>query len=368
LHPLIYLYLFLCVSCYATDTYLKLRSFYFDPDITQLPLENWNNPTAQDYQLIQDFLLKKKERLIASPVENRPFPSCELNTDFFDWTIRRMGSILALADCPVSGIEYFGNDPSQREKCVICYVTRKISASSRDYVKGLNLIIQSLKHFNFDGHLIYYIGGWPNLKKGRLKYADVPYGFKPFLFEEAKDRGYKNILWLDGCCIPVKSLDPIFSQMKSKGLFLRSFYSNLENSCFNDGYKYLMPSLNITDLTEYEGFATPVLGINIENKGANQLLNEWIKLTQEKVPMLMGDEISLGFLVNQLNLQEGRMPEHFYMEMPKDTGDFCYWKKEKRTVLLHQYDFVNTDVKIPENLFKKRNSQKKRYKRRRMGR
>jgi len=345
--------LLLSVSCFATDISSKLRSFYFDPDVSQLPISDWNNPTLQDYQLIRGFLLEKKKRLVNSRIEDRPFPTEELNTKFFGWTTYRMGSILGPIEDPESGIEYFGNDPNQREKCVICYVTRKRSKSSRDYVKGLQWIIKSLKSFNFDGHLIYYIGGWPNIKKGRLKYADVPYGFKPFLFEEARDRGYKNILWLDACVVPVKSLRPIFSHMKTKGVCLKSFYGTMNNRSFNDGYKCLMPSLNITDFTKYECFTSPVVGFNVENKKANHLLSEWIQLAEEKVPMLMGDQESLSFLANQLNLQEGRMPRHFYVEMTQNGGDFCYWKKDRRAILMHQYNFLDTDVKVPYDLFRK---------------
>lgn len=349
---LFFLIAFIFLSCFGNDNKSKVHRFYFDPDVTQLPISDWKNPTNKDYQMIQDFLKEKQKLLKAIPAEDYPYSNLEVNKTFRFWSLYRMSSIVGIADDPEIVIDYLGNDPNQRDKCIICYVTRQRSEKARDYIKGLQWIKKSLKHFNFGGHLYYYIGGWPGLKRGRLKYADVPYGFKPFLFEEARDMGYKNILWLDACTVPVASLSPIFYQMKENGLCILSTGSKYGNESEYDGFKVLMPDLNLSKDVRYEHFVTQAVGINVSNKKANQLLDEWVVQAEKKLPMVMGDEVPFLFLVHNLNLQNMRMPKSYCVKTFAEK-DFFYWKKEKRAILYHHYEFLKPDSEVPENLFSK---------------
>jgi hypothetical protein len=211
--------------------------------------------------------------------------------------------------------------------------------------------LESLKKFNFDGHFIYYIGGWPSLKKDRLKWVDVPFAFKPFLFEEVRDLGYENILWIDACCVPVKSLDPVFSFIKDKGLCFYSYGSNVNWREFTDGYAYLMPFLGLSKNKKYEEISSQVVGLNMSNPGAINLLNEWIFAAERKIPFLQSDEPPFMYLINHLNLRHGRMPSYFYVETPCNTGNFSYWKANNQAIIYHQYDFIDPQYPVPNDLF-----------------
>lgn len=354
INKLISLFVLVCsVKSFTSDIEKNIREYFFSPDITILNISDWENPTVDDYLLIQDFMLKKKSDLMNTPLDNRPFKNNFLNDEFYKWIIMRMrfAFIENKIEKPSFHIEYFNNDPSKKNKCVICYASFPYETPKREPQQGINYIIKSLKKFKFDGHFVYRIGGWPNLKKGRLKYADVPYAFKPFLFEEARDLGYKTILWLDACCVPMKSLDPIFDLIQSQGLCYFSF-GTLKWREFLNGHKYLMPFYNISENKNYEWGTTQIVGINVKNAEGNKLLDEWIKLAERKIPLLQGTDPPFTFLLNHLHLIERQIPPKYFVEMPWTLLDFARWKKKHpQAIVFHQYAFLRPNVVIPENIF-----------------
>jgi hypothetical protein len=218
---IIVLFLF-CRAVFASEIEDRLKNCFFNPPIESLDIADWEHPTIADYWKIQRFFKQKLTGIIEKPISERPFYTDYLNTEFYGWLTYRMGRLKLIKDeeeMPSFHTVYFNNDPEKKDKCVICYAGYPSPGSEqRNYTLGIDLIIQSLKKHNFDGHFIYRIGGWPNIQKGRLRYADVPFAFKPFLFEEVRDLGYKKILWLDSSCVPVKSLDPVFNWIETYGL------------------------------------------------------------------------------------------------------------------------------------------------------
>jgi SAM-dependent methyltransferase len=331
-----------------------LKNFFF-PEITTLDIQDWQNPTAEDYWKIHRFMKERHVANINTPISNRPFPDEFLNTDFYGWLLYRSGRI-AISSDPLEmpkgrQIVYFNNNPEKKDKCVICYAGYQSHWNDRDYLHSINFIIESLKKFNFDGHFIYYIGGWPSLEKNRLQLADVPFSFKPFLFEEARDLGYENILWIDACCVPVKSLDPIFEFIKTKGLCFYSYRSISNRGKTQDGFSYLMPFLEISHNKQYEDISSQVVGINVKNNAAAHLLDEWIHAAEKKIPFLSSDEPPFMYLVNNLGLTDMRMPIDFYIETPCNTGNFSYWKSNNKAIIYHQYDFLNPIYEVPYDLF-----------------
>jgi hypothetical protein len=341
-------------SCFASDMDQKIRTHFFSPDITCLPISNWEEPTIEDYWLIQRFFKQKLNAIIDSPISARPFPNDLLNTEFHGWLTYRMGRLFLIQDGeqPSFNVIYCNNDPNKKDRCVICYVGYPSGGSlDREYVRGIHHIAASLQKFGFDGHFIYRVGGWPSLKKGRLKFADVPFAFKPFLFEEVRDLGYKNILWLDASCVPVKSLNPIFDFIERQGLCFHSYDSMLGWREFAKGYKYLISFLDISEQKRYEEISSQIIGINVDHSGGSNLLNQWIEAAERKIPFLQSDEPPFSFLVNHLNLLYGRLPSDSYVETPCNTGDFSYWRKNPRAIIYHQYDFISHYMNVPTDIF-----------------
>lgn len=330
----------------------RIRIFYFSPEVTSLPISDWQNPTYEDYLLIQKYFKSNLTRVLEQPVSSRPFDTDRLNNDMFGWVTYRLGR-LKLIDTPDNlpslQVDYLGNDPNQREKCIICYAGYNMPGTGRDYRKGLEYILKSLKYFHFKGHFIYRIGGWPNLKNDRLKYVDVPYAFKPFFFEEVRDMGYKEILWLDAAAVPIKGVDPLFDQMERFGC---CFFSQGKMSPqYLIDMEYVRRALGISG-NNYLALLSQVVGINVNNPVANELLDRWIQAAERKVAFLepSGDQLSFSFLVNELGLLQGQLPHTYYVEGANK--DFYPQRRNREAIILHQYDFLDPDIAVPDDIFK----------------
>lgn len=335
--------------------YQKIKKYFFSPDIISLPISNWTNPSYDDWRLIQQFMEKKLAFLEQTPPSQRPFPKAYLNTEFYSWIVRRLKFqfVEEGGKKPIFKIEYFGNDPSKKNKCVICYSSFPHGTPRKDYYQGISYIIKGLQHSHFDGHFIYRVGGCPNVENGRLRYVDVPYAFKPFMFEEAKLLGYKNILWLDACCIPLKSLDPIFEHIQREGLCYFSLGS-LTWKPFHKGLKYLMPRFGISEQKEYEWNTTQIVGINVDHPKGNLLLNEWLKTAEQKVPLIEGTDPPFSFILNKHNLigPKFHISGEYFGEMAWTSLDFEDFKrKNPHTLVVHQYAFLFPEVNSVQNIF-----------------
>ncbi|NGX57955.1 MAG: hypothetical protein K940chlam3_00856, partial [Chlamydiae bacterium] len=308
-------------------------------------------PTTEDYLMIDQFLEDKKNELVAVPHHLRPFKNDYLNKEFYAWiTYRSPKNLFAPEDLRGLHIDYLGNDPSIKDKCVICYVTCN-KKGERNYIRGLKYLKKALKKIKFEGHLIYYIGGYPGLNRGRLLYADVPYAFKTFLFEEAKDMGYHQALWLDSCCVPLRSITPLFEHIEMKGIGFRSlvplFWTPL---C--EGFKSLMPEFNISEKKSYISQTTQVIGINFDSEIGESFLKRMIQLINKKIPFLIGTDPPLTFLVYDLNLQSKQFPDHWIAELAWNSIDYEGWKnKHPQAMICHNYALVQEEIEIPENLF-----------------
>jgi len=341
------LFLLASVSCTFSYAFLSeegIRNYFFPSDVTSLPISDWKNPTIDDYFIIQKYLNKRAATIAAKPAG----PKC-FHKEIEDWICSRLAR-LQLVDTyenpPQFNILYINNNPEKKDKCVICYAGYN-DAYPRDYRKGIKSLIKSLKKFGFDGHLIYRVGGWPSLQRDRLKLVDVPYAFKPFLFEEVRDLGYKKILWLDAAAMPVKSLEPLFDVMtKYGGCFFAQGPMPMSSSY---GWRYVMRSLGLKKNKGFLDIVTQVVGLDLDHPGAVRLLERWIEAAEKKVPFLQPapDQFSFALLAHELDMLRGELPDHFYEEgKPLD-----FKRRNPSAIIFHQYDFLNPNAVIPEDVF-----------------
>lgn len=333
----------------------RFKEHFLSPPLESLNISDWKHPTHEDYNLIQQHLKNKLLRILASPESSRPFGSERLNSGngLHGWITYRLGRFKMIEDNkePIYKVEYLNNDPKKKDKCIICYASYNMGGSDRDYAKGIDYIKKSLIASKFEGHFIYRVGGWPNLKQGRLKYADVPYAFKPFFFEEVKNLGYKRILWVDSASVPVKSVAPIFKFMKKNGC---CFFSNgpMGSQEIKDK-SYVIRALDLPERDQYTHVLSQVVGFDLNDKKAAKLLKLWIKGAKRKVPFLepSADQLSFAFLVNELGLLKGKMPDDWCLEGP--SLNFTLPKQYPNCIIYHQYDFLNPDAVVPDDLFSK---------------
>jgi hypothetical protein len=127
---------------------------------------------------------------------------------------------------PERGVIPVNSSIEEKENCLILY-----ASLNRHYVDGLKRIIALVKKSDFKGHILYHIGGWPDLEGGSLKLAHIPQAWKPCSFKEAERLGYKRILWLDCSIVPIASLNHIFQKIAGKGYFIIQNYHDVGSYC-----------------------------------------------------------------------------------------------------------------------------------------
>ena len=116
------------------------------------------SPTKEDYQLLQQFLHDTLEERIQHCVD----PPRRQKIGRFKLYDPKIGTE------PCSTIYTFGNAVAQ--DVVITYASH-----SEEFLGKLERLKRHLQKIGFTGHLLCYIGGWPNLSQGCLRHCMVPY-------------------------------------------------------------------------------------------------------------------------------------------------------------------------------------------------
>jgi hypothetical protein len=179
----------------ADDTYAPVTVYSSIKDIY--------HPTLDDYKFVQNYLTYSERSILK-----------RLND--YESIVRNLKIIGNTPDeLPQSGMIAVNCDPNERENCIVCY-----STFNKNYPRGLKRLVELVTKSDFKGHIMYQIGGWPNVEEGSFVLAHLPYAFKVCILKEAKRLGFKRALWLDTSIVPVVSLNEIFNIIEEKGYFV----------------------------------------------------------------------------------------------------------------------------------------------------
>jgi hypothetical protein len=90
-------------------------------------------------------------------------------------------------------------------------------AKGKWYPAGQERLKQSFLKNGFDGDFLFY----QNEKDvGCHLHSEIPYTFKAYMFKEAMDKGYEQIIWADSAIELVKDIHKIYNQLDTEGYFL----------------------------------------------------------------------------------------------------------------------------------------------------
>lgn len=229
-------------------------------------ISDLSNPSYEDYQAIE-FYLNYGYR----PYLNRLDP----------WQYKGKARNLKLL--PESGktiqheIIPINCDRNNLENCIILYTTFNFN-----YAESLLKLIELIKKSDFVGHIIYRIGGWPNVEDGDLALSHIPYAFKISAFREAYRLGFKRALWLDSPMRPTISLNSIFENINNLGIFTYKLPYSIEDLCPCGGRVSSYKALQIY-AHEAKGFysiLSGVIGIDFTNPTSLEIFNQWYHLTK----------------------------------------------------------------------------------------
>lgn len=196
------------------------------------------------------------------------------------WTFKHMKLIGADGEAPVFETLYLNGNPEDKKNCIVLYAT-----FNDPYPQHVYSFIENLKEIGFDGHVLYRIGGYPDVEGQSLQYIDVPYGFKFCALREAAAFGYQNIFWADATLCPVKPLEPLFDILERDGYFILGYHRTLQADIDNDDLDVsLLPSLGITYQTSstVRHVSTTFFGINTKSNIGQQLLDNIYGRLEEK--------------------------------------------------------------------------------------
>jgi hypothetical protein len=223
----------------------------------------------------------------------------------------------------------------EKENCIILYATCNFL-----YPESLQTLVDRIKSSDFVGHIIYRIGGWPNVEDGDLRLAHIPYSFKVCAFKEAQRLGYKKALWLDAPMRPYVSLNTIFSYIEEKKFFTYNLPHTLYSLC--DGIAHLKRlDINTKKAKKFYTIAVGILGIDFTDEIAVKVLDDWYDHTRnnEAASCTKWVETNLLSLVINKYYRKSYFPpflKHIYCPQTNKVNDrptldylhFSYTKKD----------------------------------------
>lgn len=187
------------------------------------------------------------------------------------------------------------------KQCLISYASK----GREDYNSAMTRnIINARKYYR--GDMIYYsldnprqvldIAIQSGLPKDCDAHSDVPYQFKPKLFKEAYDKGFRQILWLDSTVVLMKNIDKIFEECSTRGVVaFHNLGHNVSKWISDKAVKNI--GLNLSE-DPYQIMAC-VVGFDLDNKIGKKIFDKWIGLSEDGESFQNNPSTHEGFIAHR---------------------------------------------------------------------
>lgn len=96
------------------------------------------------------------------------------------------------------------------------------------YIQRLARLGESLRNNSPDIDFISWIG---EASLGCPLHSEVPFAFKIYAVQAAKDAGYDHVLWVDSSCFAIQSVTPVFDEIKKDGVIFQDAGHYLRTWC-----------------------------------------------------------------------------------------------------------------------------------------
>ncbi|HEY5259878.1 MAG TPA: hypothetical protein VIJ46_04450 [Rhabdochlamydiaceae bacterium] len=263
---------------------------YADPhaDAVYAQIRDLKHPTQADYRLIQNYLT----------FGNRPFLYRLKDYEQRAKDIKIIGR--RPREVPRSGSVAVNCAPNDRNRCVLVY-----SSFNERYPQGLERLVDLIKHSDFKGHVLYRVGGWPDVEGGSLTLAHLPYAFKVCYFKEAERLGFKRVFWLDAAIVPLVSLNDIFQTIEEQGYFTVGNTHSVGQH-FNT-YAAAAMGITVEAAAQMPACSVGILGFDLTNERAKKTLDRWYEITKtsEEASYSSRPELNIiSVILNQMEMTE----------------------------------------------------------------
>ena len=281
----------LLLQCFCYVQLLSIALFAGDESGT-IPavysqIKDISHPTLDEYKLIQDY------------ITNGPREEIKRLKDFNYENAARDFKIIGPGpeERPKFEVSTVNCKMNEKDNCVLVY-----SSFNRNYPKGADRLIKLIKKSDYKGHLLFRLGGWPDVESGSLVLAHVPYAFKVCFFKEARSLGYKRVLWLDAAMMPIVSINEIFKMIEEKGYFIMG-NSHMVGPYGNSGVASSF-GMSLEEMSHIPSCSSGILGIDFANEKGTKIIDLWYQAACHKDAFYSArpDQTALSLILHQMGI------------------------------------------------------------------
>lgn len=152
-------------------------------------------------------------------------------------------------------------------------------------------------HYSFDGYVDEYMGININNCKGiqfpqpkaftGYPHSEVPYHFKPAIFQIAREKGYDQVIWCDSTIRVKKDLQPLLDIAKEQGIVV---FDNLGHPIRQWISKECRAQMNVTDqeLVTMPQIMACVIIFDFTNPKGVTIFDEWCSYANDGISFKNG--------------------------------------------------------------------------------
>lgn len=155
-----------------------------------------------------------------------------------------------------------------------------LATASRRFPEALLRLGDSLPRVGFQGEFHPWAPG--RFPAASPPHAEVPFAFKPHCFAEARERGFRAVLWLDSICVAIRSLDAIFAAIDRSGYVLFRNPGRVGEWCADATLEAL--GADRERAMEWPQLNAAGLGLDLEHPLAAEFLRRWLEAADRGLP------------------------------------------------------------------------------------
>lgn len=159
----------------------------------------------------------------------------------------------------------FTGDDMNRQRAIVSFANER-----GNYLLALDRLEESVLRY-CDG--VSFLGFRGEGSVGAPPHLENPYAFKIHAIEEARNRGYDQILWLDSSVVFIKDSKPLFDWITEKGFFFEEAGHWVGSWCNDRTLEYF--GLTREEAMKMPMFSAGFTGLDFESPIAVEFFERW---------------------------------------------------------------------------------------------
>jgi hypothetical protein len=150
-------------------------------------------------------------------------------------------------------------------------------AFGHEYLKQMDRLQKSILRIYPEANLLFFDNGLPT---GSQSFYDSLYGFKPHAIQEARNQGYKKVIWLDPAMILVDKIDELIAR---ETIVAVKDESLLHNVVSDRCYKYFGFTRDFVKAKNWHLVGGSLYFFNFEHPYTNIVFDQWLKAEKDGI-------------------------------------------------------------------------------------